>query len=92
MTPVQVWELLTDVGKDQGVSAAKFGFFKEELRKYMRCNSFGTSIPIDYLRQLMNFCFPGYQAAHLHDTHVPASGPELNAMNTVIGSDWDQYF
>lgn len=92
MTPVQVWDLLTDIDKAERLSVAKLAFFKEQLAKYMRCNAFGTSIPIESLKKLMNFCFPWYDATYLRDVQVPVAEPELNIMNEAIGGDWNQFF
>ena len=92
MTPVQVWQLLTDIAKSQTLSVAKMRLFKQELQKYMRCNAFGTSIPIELLQQLLILYFPSYNASHLHDVHIPVAEPELSMMSKNIGNDWDQFY
>lgn len=92
MTPVQVWAILVDISQTYTISDHAFKIVKEEIKKYMRCNSFGTSVPIDTLRKVLEHFFPAYRAPQLYHSDIIGNEEVRDQMNDFAGDGWEEYF
>jgi len=92
MTPVQVWAILVNIASQQAITFSIYALLKDELSKYMRCNSFGTTIEIDTLRQVLNWFFPWYSTAQLHDNKIGITLWGQQQMDDLGGLGWEEFF
>lgn len=92
MTPVQVWALLVDIASQQTINVITYTALKDELSKYMRCNSFGTTVEVDTLRQVLNWFFPWYPTEQLYDRKVETGQYLQQQMDSFAGVGWEEFF
>jgi len=92
MTPVQVWALLVDIASNHAITATVYANMQNELRKYVRCNSFGATIQIDTLREVLSWFFPWYPTDQLHDRKVGTTQWTQEQMDKCAGVGWEEFF
>ncbi|KAK5952050.1 hypothetical protein OHC33_006937 [Knufia fluminis] len=92
MTPVQVWALLVDVSSQQAIDAMTYAALKEMLSQYMTYNSFGTTIGVDTLRQVLKWFFPWYPTEYLYDLKASVAQWGEQQMDELGGARWEKLF